>query len=176
MASLGHLVVGMAGGRLQAGDGPRLRPMLAFAALAMFPDLDGGARLAGAGAGSVWLHRGALHSLVLSAAAAALVALVLPGRRGRAFTFAAAFATAASHGLLDIVTHGGSGVMLLWPLTAQRFLAGWSPLAAAPMGLRLLSPRGISLMAREALLFSPLLIYALWPRRGAASSAREGAS
>jgi inner membrane protein len=176
MASMGHLVMGLAGGRLQAGDGPRLRPMLVFTALAMFPDLDGGARLLGAGAGSVWHHRGALHSLVLSAAAAALASLLLPGGRGRAFTFGAAFATAASHGLLDIFTHGGSGVMLLWPFTAQRFLAGWSPLPAAPMGLRLLSPRGISLMAREALLFSPLLIYALWPRRDAPSRARHGVS
>jgi inner membrane protein len=176
MASLGHLVVGMAGGRLQAGDGPRLRPMLAFTALAMFPDLDGAARLLGAGAGSPWLHRGALHSLLLSAAAAALAALLLPGGRGRAFTFAAAFATAASHGLLDLFTHGGSGVMLPWPLSPERLLAGWRPLPAAPMGLRLLSPRGIWLMAREALLFAPLLIYALWPRRGTPSRARGGAS
>lgn len=176
MASLGHLVVGLAGGRLQAGERPPLRSMLAFGALATFPDLDSGARLLGAGAGSPWLHRGALHSLLLSAAAAALATLLLPGGRGRGFTFAVALATAASHGLLDLFTHGGNGVMLLWPLSAERFLAGWRPLPAAPMGLHLLSPRGISLMAREALLFSPLLLYALWPRRGPAARAQEGAS
>ncbi len=173
MASLGHLVVGVAGGRLQAGAGPRLAPTLVFTALAMFPDLDGAARLLGAGPGSPWLHRGALHSLVLSAAAAALATLLLPGGRGRALTFVAAFATAASHGLLDSITHGGSGVMLLWPLTDERFLAGWRPLPAAPMGLRLLSPRGLALLAREALLFSPLLAYALWPRRGRGPGAGE---
>ena len=55
--------------------------------------------------------------------------------------------------------------MLLWPLSSARWLAPVSLVAAAPMGLRLASGAGLAVVGRELLLFSPLLAYALWPRR-----------
>lgn len=166
MPSLGHVAVGLAAGRLHAGpDRPRLAPTLAFTALSMFPDLDVLARAFGAGRGSPWLHRGALHSLLVAAAGGIAVALLSGGLgRPRARTAAAAALVAASHGLLDTFTRGGAGIMLLWPLSAERFLAPWRPLPAAPMGLSLLSPRGLDVLLLEALWFAPLLAYALWPR------------
>ncbi len=166
MPSFGHVAVGLAAGRLQSRDGLRLRSTLVLTALATFPDLDVFALWLG-GRHVHWLHRGASHSLVVAALAALVGAFLLDRGRGFAVAFLIAFATAASHGLLDTVTYGGSGVMLLWPFSAHRFVAPWHPIQASPMGLSLFSPHGLGLMAREALLFSPLLVYALWPRRGA---------
>lgn len=173
MPSFGHVAVGLAAGRFQAKDGRRLRPTLILTALATFPDLDVITWFAGAGRYSIWWHRGALHSLAAAALAALVGALLLD--RGRRFPAAllVCLAAAASHGLLDTMTHGGSGVMLLWPFSDARFLAPWHPLPAAPIGLRIFSPRGLELMAGEAVLFAPLLVYALWPRRSGIQRAIE---
>ncbi len=176
MASFGHVAVGLAAGRFQAGDRSRLRSTLVLTALSMFPDLDVVTWWTGAGRHSLWLHRGALHSLAASVAAALLAALLLDRRRGFAGAFLVCLATAVSHPLLDTVTHGGSGVMLLWPLSDARFLAPWRPLPAAPIGPRLLAPHGLALLAREAVLFAPLVLYALWPRRRATRSACQPSS
>ncbi len=175
MPSFGHVAVGLAAGRFQAQDGPRLRPTLVLTGLAMFPDLDALAPLAGAGWHSIWWHRGALHSLFVAAIAAVIGAVLLERGRGRRLVAAllVCFATAASHGLLDTLTHGGSGVMLLWPFRQARFLSPWHPLPASPIGARIFSAHGLELMAGEAILFAPLLVYALWPRRGGIQAAVE---
>lgn len=173
MPSFGHVAVGLAAGRFQAKDGSRLRPTLVLTALATFPDLDVVGWFVGAERHSIWLHRGALHSLVAAGLAAVVGAVLLDRGRGFAAALLVAFATAASHGLLDTITHGGAGVMLLWPFSHARFLAPWHPLPASPIGPRLLSPRGLELMAGEALLFAPLLVYALWPRRSGIQGAVE---
>lgn len=174
MPSIGHVAVGLAAGRLQAGDGPRVRTTLVMTALATFPDADVLGWFAGVGHHSAWAHRGALHSLLVAALAAALASPLLARPRGAWPGFLIGFAAAASHGLLDTVTHGGSGVMLLWPFWPARFLAPWHPLPAAPIGMALLSRRGLALMAGEAMVFSPFLAYALWPRRAASRSAQAG--
>jgi len=164
MPSVGHLAVGLAAGRWRAAEGPRLRVTIAFTFLALFPDADVLTGSRGGAAGSPWLHRGASHSLIAAAVAALVVSLILEGRRLRAGTLAAAFLTAASHGVLDTLTHGGAGVMLLWPFSHARWLAPWAPVPASPMGARLFSAHGLLLMARELVLFAPLALYALWPR------------
>ncbi len=166
MPSLGHLAVGLAAGRLHAGPGrPRLAPTLAFTALSMFPDLDVLARSLGAGRGSPWLHRGALHSLLVAATAGIAAALLSGGLgRSRARMAAAAALVAASHGILDTFTGGGAGIMLLWPLSLERFLAPWHVLPAAPMGFRILSARGLDVLVLEAMWFAPFIVCALWPR------------
>lgn len=184
MPSLGHVAVGLAAGRLHAGTGSRSRvaPTLVFTALALFPDLDVVARQLGAGRASIWLHRGALHSIAV-AVLAGLAAACLAGGLGRAWprTAATAALVALSHGVLDTITRGGRGVMLLWPFDETRFLAPWPLLAAAPIGARLASTPGVAVLVHEAVLFSPLLVYALWPARrlipgSPSSSSCEGAS
>jgi inner membrane protein len=166
MPSLGHVAVGLAAGRFHAGRGrPRLAPTLALTALSMFPDVDVLARSFGAGRGSPLLHRGALHSLPVAALVAIALVLVTGGLgTSRLRAAAIAVAVAASHAILDAFTHGGAGVMFLWPFTAHRFVAPWHLLPAAPMGLRFASARGLDVMLREAVLFAPLLVYAAWPR------------
>jgi inner membrane protein len=175
MPSLGHVAVGLAAARLHAGPArPRAVPALVFTALATFPDLDVLARQLGAPRGSVWLHRGALHSLAAAIAAGVLAALLADGLgRTRLRLAATAVLVAASHGVLDAFTHGGRGPMLLWPFDVDRFLAPWSLVPAAPMGLRLLSARGLEVVLREAVLFAPLLLYALWPAARARALAPE---
>jgi hypothetical protein len=58
-------------------------------------------------------------------------------------------------------------------LTAKRFFLPWRPIPVAPIGARLLSERGIAVVLRELVAFSPAWILAAWPRRG---GARPGAS
>jgi inner membrane protein len=178
MPSLGHVAVGLAAGRLHAGPrGPRLAASALFIALATFPDADVLARALGVERGSPWLHRGALHSVTVAVAAATLAVLLAGGvGRSRARLWITAAVVAASHGALDALTRGGAGVMLLWPASVERLLAPWSLVVASPMGVRLATPRGVQVLLQEALLFSPLLVYALWPRRAAAPPrpARDG--
>jgi inner membrane protein len=164
--SLGHVAVGLAAARLHAGASrPRLAPAVVLTALACFPDLDVVARQLGALRGSPWLHRGALHSVAIAVASGIAVALLAGGLgRSRWRMAATAALVAASHGALDAFTRGGGGVMFLWPSSAERFLAPWHLLPAAPIGFRLVSERGFALVLREAILFSPFLLYALWPR------------
>jgi inner membrane protein len=160
-----HAAVGLAAARLHTGrSGPRLAPAAAYVLLATVADADAWARALGAPRGSAWLHRGATHSLVFAVAAAAAVAIAAGGLgRSRVRTLLLGAATAATHGLLDTLTHGGAGVMLLWPWSTARLLAPWRPLAASPMLSRLLTPRGIEVLALEVVLCLPLLWLALRP-------------
>lgn len=171
MASLGHVVVGLAAGRWRAAHDSapppdrwlRLGATAISTLLATFPDADAWSRRLGAAPGSVWLHRGALHALPVALAAAVIAWLVLERGRLRPGPLLAAFAAAASHGLLDALTHGGAGVMLLWPFSHARWLAPWTPLSEAPMGARLFSPRGLAVAALELAWLAPILVYAAWP-------------
>ncbi len=179
MPSLGHVAVGLAAARLHSAAGrQRLVPAMAFSALALFPDLDVLARRFGAVRGSPWLHRGALHSLLVAAAAGIVAALVAGAfGRSRLRTAAVAVLVAASHGVLDAFTYGGGGVMFLWPSSVARCLAPWNLFSAAPIGLGIVSEHGLTILLREAVWFSPLLVYALWPpasapRSGSPSAAR----
>lgn len=98
-------------------------PLLAAGVVAsLVPDLDVVAWRFDVGHSSFWWHRGATHSLGFAVALAALAAAVAGRLRAPprvAFLFVAA--ATASHGLLDMLTTGGSGIALLWPLSDERF-------------------------------------------------------
>src|SRR5262245_51013946 len=138
MASIGHIAVGMAAGKLHGGRA--LRAQALFAALSMLPDVDVIGFKLGVRYADPWGHRGASHSLFAAAlvalACAALARLVrAPPARVAAF----AFVTVASHGLLDALTNGGLGVALLWPFDLTRYFAPWRPIPVAPIGARFFS-------------------------------------
>jgi inner membrane protein len=166
MASLGHVAVGLAAGRLHADErGPRRASAALFVLLATFADADVLARTLGAARGSAWLHRGALHSLAVAALAGIAAALATGGlRRSRARLAVTGALAAATHGVLDAFTDGGRGVALLWPFLDGRFFAPVRPLPVAPIGLGLASPWGMRVFAAELLAFAPLLVVAFWPR------------
>jgi hypothetical protein len=56
--------------------------------------------------------------------------------------------------------------MLLWPFSTEKILFPVAFIPASPLLPRLLTPRGIDVMLRELILFAPLFLYGLWPRRG----------
>lgn len=170
MASLGHIAVGLAAGRLYVGpDAPwrdRVDAMLRLGALSLLPDLDVVAFAFGVPYGAPLGHRGASHALLTAIVVGALASAAVAsagGRWRRALVFAAA--VTASHGLLDALSDGGRGVALLWPLSARRYFAPWRPIPVAPIGAGMLSARGGAVMLWELAVFLPLWAYALLPRR-----------
>jgi inner membrane protein len=170
MASIGHIAVGLTAARLRGGGAVR---GLGWSALSMLPDLDVIAFWLGIPYGAPFGHRGATHSLVF-AAAAGIIAVLIARAPDRRRVGLLAFAVVASHGLLDALTDGGRGVALLWPFSAERHFAPIRPIPVAPIGAGIFSPRGYYVMAVEAIAFSPLLIYALWPRGRPEASKRDG--
>jgi inner membrane protein len=172
MASIGHVAVGMALGRYEAGASSLRRlavSMGVFSALALLPDADVIAFVFRIPYAAPWGHRGATHSIVF----AALVALAVVGL-ARLVRLPAwrmgllAFLAVGSHGLLDALTDGGLGAALLWPFSNVRLFAPVRPLPVAPIGVGMLSPRGLYVVAVELAAFLPFWAYALWPRRRAA--------
>jgi inner membrane protein len=136
---------------------------LSFVALA--PDLDVIAFRFGTPYEAPWGHRGAGHSLAVAIMLGTLLGLAvrLPGcSRLRSAVVTAA--VAASHGMLDVFTDGGLGIALFWPFSLERFFAPWQPIPVAPIGRGFLSARGVDVLSTELLFFSPLLLYAFWPR------------
>jgi inner membrane protein len=168
MASIGHVLLGMAVGRRWAKDAPLGRSVpaqLTFAALAMLPDADVVAFKLGIPYAAPLGHRGASHSVLFALGVGALT--MLPGKRfgPRLRRFAFVALTVASHGVLDALTNGGLGVGFLWPLSPERFFFPLRPLPVAPIGAGFLSMRGLEVAMVELGWFVPALAYALWPRR-----------
>jgi inner membrane protein len=107
--------------------------LVAGIAASMLPDADVILAWFGASYDSVWSHRGVTHSipfaLLVSAAAVVLLRRAAPALTVLAFVFVAT----ASHGLLDMLTNGGHGVAIFWPLSDQRYFFDWRPIQVAPL-------------------------------------------
>ena len=101
----------------------------------MAPDLDTYAMFAfSIPWGSLFAHRGFFHSPFFLALLCAALAAMTAGRR---FATLAMIWTAAAitHPLLDMFTDGGSGVMLLYPITEARLFFPWRPIHVSPLGI-----------------------------------------
>ena len=175
MASIGHIAVGMAAARVHR-RGQRTRwtvfgAMVVWSALSLLPDADVLLFRFGVAYADAWGHRGATHSFAFALGVAVIVAalallLRLPALR----TGLVAALVVASHPVLDSMTDGGLGCALWWPFDHGRYFAPWNPIPVAPIGLRFASLWGLRVALIEALLFCPLFIYALWPRKDAPAS------
>jgi inner membrane protein len=141
-SAIAHFIVG-AGLSLPAIDLPALRGVMARWAIpvtaglfAVAPDLDTYAMLGfDIPRGSFFSHRGFFHSpFFLVLAACAIAAMVA---RGAAFRWLAVVwaGAAITHPLLDMLTDGGSGVMLLFPVTADRLFFPWRPIRVSPLSI-----------------------------------------
>lgn len=129
---------------------PRL--LCAGAIAAMLPDLDTLGFKFGVAYADPFGHRGALHSLLFALCVAALAALL--HRRlhaGALCAFAFVGMAAASHPLLDMLTDGGLGIAIAWPLTARRYFFPWHPIHVSPIGMRFFSLHSAPLIASELL-------------------------
>lgn len=109
---------------------------------------------------NAWGHRGAFHSIALYLLGAALIALVWRPRRS--FVFAAAFLALLSHSLLDMLTDGGLGVGLFWPLSNERFFFPWQPIPVSPLGIQnFFGPWGLRVLRVELSFAVPIFAAAL---------------
>lgn len=136
---------------------------VAFATFSLVPDLDVIAFKFGIPYAAPFGHRGATHSIAF-ALLMGLAAYALT--RSKKTTLALAFVV-LTHPLLDMLTDGGLGVALFWPITAERYFFPWTPLPVAPLGTGMLSVRGLRVILIEAVAFLPLWIYAFTRKRTA---------
>ena len=100
-------------------------------------------------------HRGFFHSpffgLVIS-----LLLMILFFRDEALFSgrwfwyFVLFFAVWTSHGLLDAMTNGGSGVAFLSPFSSRRYFLPWTPIQVSPMRIKsFFTPWGWSVFKNE---------------------------
>jgi inner membrane protein len=138
-------------------------------AIAAAPDLDTVAmRLFHLAHASVLSHRGAFHApIVLAVIVTALACLLV---RGKAIVPLAAAWTVAvvSHPLLDMLTNGGSGAMLLFPFSTGRFFFGWRPIRVSPLSVRAFFERCGPILLSEAPFAAAALLLGEGLRRAAA--------
>lgn len=160
MASLGHVAVGFAVARAHEGRF-NWKAAVAFSTFSLVPDLDVVAFKFGIPYGAPFGHRGATHSIAF-ALVMGLAAWLLT--RSWKSTIALTIVV-LSHPLLDMLTDGGLGVGLFWPVTSERFFFPWRPLPVAPIGVGMLSARGMYVLAVEAVAFLPLWLYAFTRKR-----------
>lgn len=136
------------------GLGARLispRLLVAGVVASIAPDLDVLGFRFGVAYSDIEGHRGLFHSFafaLLLALLAAIAAGLLRTTRIRAFAFV--LASAASHGLLDMLTTGGLGVAWFWPFSEARLFFPWHLIKVSPLSLqRLLSPAGRAVIVSE---------------------------
>ena len=165
MPTIGHVAIGLAAARAHKPERNALwRHMLLYGALSVVPDLDLFATALHHDSVVPLGHRGATHSLVAAAAVAVVFGLVGPraSRLGRTLV---AFVVVASHGLIDPLNANSTGTAYFWPFSSTRLTWGtFHPIPITPVGLEVLYGVGLHNLLTETFLFSPLLLYAFWPR------------
>ena len=150
------------------------RLLLAGVAASIVPDLDVLAFRVGIAYGDAFGHRGFTHSIGF-ACVLAFVAWLSAKKLFTDRVTAAWFVgiSTLSHGLLDMLTNGGHGVALWWPISTQRIFAPWRVIEASPLSLRrILGGRGVELLQSEMLwvwLPAAVLLAVLWLVRRARS-------
>ncbi len=107
--------------------------------LAVAPDLDTYAmRLFDIPYRSFWGHRGFFHSpffLLLFCGTLAAFAAHRQGWSSWAWLTLMWTGCAITHPLLDMLTDGGSGVMVLYPFSERRWFFPWRPIHVSPLGI-----------------------------------------
>lgn len=144
-SAITHFVVAAALA-LPAMEARSLRGVLARRAIpvtaglfGVVPDLDTWAMLVfDIPRGSFFGHRGFFHSpffLILLAGALAGLVARRAGWRATGCLAAVWAGAAVTHPLLDMLTDGGSGVMLLFPISAERLFFPWRPIRVSPLSV-----------------------------------------
>lgn len=105
---------------------------------AVAPDLDTYAMfLFDIPRGSILAHRGVFHSPFFLLLATGLLAALVARRSPKSAAWLAVVwaGCAITHPLLDMLTDGGSGVMLLFPFSDARLFFPWRPIHVSPLGI-----------------------------------------
>ena len=136
---------------------------------AMLPDIDVISFSFGIRYEDMFGHRGFTHSFFFAVFAGALVAWHVhqprsdshrpgsdshrPGsdsHRPLLVLFVWFAGVTASHGLLDAMTNGGRGIAFFAPFSNHRYFFPWRPIQVSPIGAGFFSPRGLRVLASEA--------------------------
>ena len=154
---------------LALGKGRVNSKLLALGVVAsMLPDLDVLAFRLNIAYSHDLGHRGASHSLFIALALGLLASTIAPSlgfSRMKALAFV--FFSAASHGLLDMLTNGGLGVAIWWPWTNERYFFPCQVIEASPLSLRrVFGPAGLAVVKSE-------LLWVWLPALGTALLARQ---
>jgi len=104
----------------------------------------------------VFGHRGITHSLLFAAAAATAAGFLIrraqPAANETWRIVLAVFAAGVSHGVLDALTNGGSGVAFFAPFDNARYFFPLRPIRVSPLrASALFTTRGITVMRSEVL-------------------------
>lgn len=171
---ISHTAVPLALG-LGLGEKRIPRPLLVAGVLAsMVPDTDVILFRFGATYDTPWAHRGFTHSIGFALLLSFLAALLLRRTVPPLLTFAFVSFAAASHGLLDMLTNGGHGVAVLWPITNQRYFFDWRPIQVSPLAASRFFSRAARIARTEFLwIWVPAAVVALGLR---ATRPHEGAA
>jgi len=104
------------------------------------------------GRGTIYAHRGVFHSAAFLTLASAILAASIAGRHVRSWValWLLWSACAITHPLLDMLTDGGSGVMLLYPVTAHRYFFRWRPIHVSPLSIMQFFGRAGYILKSEA--------------------------
>jgi inner membrane protein len=144
--------------------------LLAGMLAAIVPDFDGIAFKLGIAYGDMLGHRGFTHTLLFALLFGVLGYALAPRwnmSRGAGYAWIAL--CTLSHPLLDMLTDGGMGIPLLWPLDPTHYFFPWRPIEVSPISVsRFLSARGAAVLRSELLfVWLPLLTTALlvWAAR-----------
>lgn len=137
MASLfGHVAASSALGLSFFKENAGIKALLLAGFCAFAPDLDVLAFRFGIPYHSIWGHRGWTHSLAFAAVFGVLIALLFYGSEKKCLNMALWFSLAtASHPLLDMLTTGGMGCALWWPLSEERLFFPVRVIRVSPLGI-----------------------------------------
>ena len=122
-------------------------------------------------------HRGPSHSLFAAILVSGLLALVIHRIQRRThykMLFGISFCLYSAHLLMDMFTAGGSGIPLLWPLSAQAFRAPFALFPAVHHSRGLWDSSHLVFITAE-LLYSLVLLSAIGLTKGLTKSWRTDA-
>ncbi len=167
--------IGLLAGTWVAPESPRLRRWLpAWAALAaVLPDADVILH-AWVAYSHPFGHRGAFHSIGFYLLFATASAALAGPRAQRALIGVTTFSALLSHSLLDMLTNGGLGIALFWPLDGTRRFLPWRPIPVSPIGIaRFFGAWGVRVLRVELAFALPLFAGALLLRTAIERRARD---
>jgi inner membrane protein len=148
----GHIMASTAIGLAFFPQAAKSRTLLIVAAAsACLPDADVLGLRFGIPYASQWGHRGWTHSIVFAVVWGLLISWLF-ARKRKDYSRIAMFMilSTLSHPLLDMLTNGGRGVALWWPLDTRRIFFPWHPIQVSPLTMSdFFSPWGLEVLASE---------------------------
>jgi len=133
-----HGVVGLAAGVAISAHHPQSSLVFLCVIASVFPDIDGISFALGIPYGSLFGHRGFLHSIFFAFILSAFI-VHFGFSNIRIFSYswffwqAIFFSISLSHVILDGMTEGGMGVAYFSPFSKKRYLLPWKPIIACPL-------------------------------------------